>query len=55
MEGFSKKNVLDPACGTGNFLLNLACRGHDPHRLYGQDIDPVACSIARINLACTAT
>jgi SAM-dependent methyltransferase len=54
MELFSKKTVLDPACGTGNFLLNLASRGHSPQYLYGQDVDPIAVQIARINLACTA-
>lgn len=51
-ENFSLKTVMDPACGTGNFLLNLACRGHNPRLLFGQDIDPIAVQIARINLAC---
>lgn len=42
--------VLDPCCGTGQFLLAFAERGADPRRLVGCDIDRVAVRIARINL-----
>lgn len=44
------KTICDPACGTGNFFVRLpetiACEN-----IYGFDIDPVAVSIARINVA----
>ncbi|OQB15550.1 MAG: Modification methylase VspI [Firmicutes bacterium ADurb.Bin193] len=45
------KLILDPCCGTGNFLLYLACQGIEPEFLYGQDIDELAIQIARLNLA----
>ncbi len=43
-------NILDPCCGTGNFLLKL------PHEvkvenIYGNDIDDIAVTLTRINLA----
>lgn len=52
-EDLTKKRplkILDPCCGTGNFLLQLIpdCRMEE---LYGSDIDPLAVQIARINLA----
>lgn len=42
--------VLDPCCGTGQFLLAFAAKTDDPEALYGTDIDPVAVRLARINL-----
>lgn len=42
--------VCDPSCGTGNFLLRLP-KDIPLHNLYGYDIDSIAVSIARINLA----
>jgi type I restriction-modification system DNA methylase subunit len=39
--------ILDPCCGTGSFLLSYKI---DPSNLYGIDIDPTACFIAKINL-----
>lgn len=42
-------SILDPGCGSGNFLLQLpdeipvSC-------IYGMDIDPISVSLARINL-----
>jgi SAM-dependent methyltransferase len=42
--------VLDPCCGTGQFLLAFAERTDDPETLHGTDIDPVAVRLARINL-----
>lgn len=44
------KSVLDPCCGTGNFLLQLP----DFARIdavYGYDIDPICIKISRINMA----
>lgn len=42
--------ILDPSCGTGNFLLQLP-----PHtsfeNVYGNDLDTTAVRIARINMA----
>ena len=56
---------FDPACGTGNFLLQiLSCAekntknssqtGNAKIQLIGQDTDPVAIAIARINIALNA-
>ncbi|MCL2346708.1 MAG: N-6 DNA methylase [Planctomycetaceae bacterium] len=42
--------VLDPACGTGQFLLEAASIVGHPACLYGIDNDPLAARIARINL-----
>ncbi len=42
--------VLDPCCGTGQFLLAFAERAGDPRILAGCDIDGLAVRIARINL-----
>lgn len=42
--------VLDPCCGTGQFLLAFADVVENPSNIYGIDIDPVAVNIARINL-----
>jgi type I restriction-modification system DNA methylase subunit len=48
--------VLDPCCGTGQFLLAAAVKMKNkysislPENLWGYDIDPLAVKIARINL-----
>jgi len=42
--------VLDPCCGTGQFLLAFAEKTGNPETLYGTDIDGLAVRIARINL-----
>ena len=43
------KKYLDPACGTGGFLLALTT--HVPiNQLYGYDIDALSIALARINL-----
>ena len=47
----SFETVLDPCCGTGNFLMDLVLRGIPASRIYGQDNDPVSVALARINLA----
>lgn len=46
----SNKTVLDPCCGTGNFLLNLP-NDFKPENIYACDIDPMSVLIARLNLA----
>ena len=42
--------VLDPCCGTGQFLLAFADNVKNPANIYGIDIDEIAVRIARINL-----
>jgi tRNA1(Val) A37 N6-methylase TrmN6 len=42
--------ILDPCCGTGQFLLAFAEKTGDPGVLFGTDIDGLAVRIARINL-----
>jgi len=42
--------VLDPCCGTGQFLLAFSDKINDPKNIYGIDIDEIAVRIARINL-----
>lgn len=39
--------LLDPCCGTGNFLVKAVERGIDPEHIYGFDTDPNAVLIAR--------
>lgn len=44
------KTLLDPCCGTGNFILQLPyCI--NPDLIYGNDIDSLSIQIARINYA----
>jgi predicted RNA methylase len=44
----SDKTILDPCCGTGNFILQLP--GNARHEnVYGGDTDPVSVALARIN------
>ena len=40
--------LLDPACGSGAFLLSL--KTAKPHQIFGIDNDPLAVFIAKINL-----
>lgn len=42
------EKILDPCCGTGNFILQLP-ETISPLNIYGNDIDPVSIKIARIN------
>lgn len=42
--------VLDPCCGTGQFLLSAAEKIDNPSNLWGFDIDRSAVRLARINL-----
>lgn len=50
MNGSLGKDVFDPCCGTGNFLLQLPAQIGFEH-VYGNDIDPISVKIARINFA----
>ncbi len=45
-----RAKILDPCCGTGQFLLAFAERTGDPLSLHGCDIDGLAVRVARINL-----
>lgn len=45
-----ESKVLDPCCGTGQFLLAFADEIDNPKNIYGIDIDEVAVRIARLNL-----
>lgn len=42
--------VLDPCCGTGQFLLAFADVVKNPKNIYGVDIDEIAVRIARLNI-----
>ncbi len=42
--------VLDPCCGTGQFLLSFSDVVKNPKNIYGIDCDKTAVKIARINL-----
>lgn len=42
--------ILDPCCGTGQFLLSAAKRIKNPESIWGFDIDEIAVRIARLNL-----
>lgn len=46
----SDSTVLDPCCGTGQFLLNLNGFVKTPEQIYGLDIDKVAVFICKLNL-----
>ncbi len=47
-EGLSEKDILDPCCGTGNFILQLPDGALYDH-VFGGDTDPVSVRLARIN------
>jgi type I restriction-modification system DNA methylase subunit len=45
-----KDKILDPCCGTGNFLLQLP-ESVPFENVYGNDIDNISIKIARLNMA----
>lgn len=47
---YKNKSVLDPCCGTGNFILQLP-EDFSPEFVYASDIDLMSIFIARINYA----
>ncbi|OGS54952.1 MAG: hypothetical protein A2Y20_10430 [Firmicutes bacterium GWF2_51_9] len=42
--------IIDPCCGTGNFLLEILRFSKDYNRLHGIDVDPISVKICRINI-----
>ncbi len=42
--------ILDPCCGTGQFLLSFAKYRANPSNIWGYDLDKLAVHIARVNL-----
>jgi type I restriction-modification system DNA methylase subunit len=46
----AQSKILDPSCGTGQFLLEAANVVSNPNFLYGIDSDPLAVRLCRINL-----
>ena len=48
------KNILDPACGSGNLLIACLIAGADSDKLYGNEFDLTAVNLCRkrINRAC---
>ena len=46
----SNTKVLDPCCGTAQFLMLFSKYILNPQLLWGYDIDPIAVQIAKINL-----
>lgn len=49
-EEYLNKKILDPCCGTGNFLLNLP-NDINLNNIYANDIDKLSVLITRINVA----
>lgn len=49
---YAKKDskILDPCCGTGQFLLAFGDVVENPSNIYGVDIDEIAVRIARLNI-----
>ena len=43
----SNKKFCDPACGSGNFILQAIDLGIKPENVYGFDIDPIAIMITK--------
>lgn len=42
--------VYDPCCGSGNILLNVLTREHNPAKIYASDVDQTALMICHTNL-----
>jgi tRNA1(Val) A37 N6-methylase TrmN6 len=50
LTGDEGETFFDPCCGTGGFLIPAARRLNNPEKIYGQDCDPLAVRLARLNL-----
>jgi tRNA1(Val) A37 N6-methylase TrmN6 len=52
IKDYTKKDskILDPCCGTGQFLLAFADVIENPKNIYGVDVDEIAVRIARLNI-----
>lgn len=46
----SNFRILDPCCGTGQFLIAFSKIVHNPTNLFGFDLDRLAVNVARVNL-----
>ena len=46
----SDKSVYDPCCGSGNILLKVLSKNHQPDLIFASDIDEIALKICRVNL-----
>lgn len=46
---YKNKKLIDPSCGTGNFLLQLP-NNYPVENIYASDIDEISIKITRINL-----
>ena len=48
------RNILDPACGSGNLLIACLIAGADSDKIYGNEFDPTAVALCRrrVNRAC---
>ncbi|QHA00123.1 N-6 DNA methylase [Dehalobacter restrictus] len=51
----SGQKVLDPCCGTGQYLLSFARNMDEPGNILGMDIDLTSVRIARLNLLLTCS
>ncbi|RJE49234.1 MULTISPECIES: N-6 DNA methylase [unclassified Dehalobacter] len=51
----SGQKVLDPCCGTGQYLLSFARNMDEPENIYGMDLDLTSVRIARFNLLLTCS
>ena len=49
-ETLAGKNILDPACGSGNLLIACLIAGADSDKLYGNEFDPIAVALCRRRL-----
>jgi tRNA1(Val) A37 N6-methylase TrmN6/predicted site-specific integrase-resolvase len=52
VNNYVRKNhlVLDPCCGTGQFILSASNKVKNPNNIWGFDIDETAVRLARLNL-----
>lgn len=49
-KNYKNKNIFDPCCGTGNFLLQLPSN-IEIDNIFGNDIDNLSIKITRLNMA----
>ena len=50
----AERNILDPACGSGNLLIACLIAGADSDKVFGNEFDPVAVALCRrrVNRVC---
>ena len=49
--GVQGKTIVDPCCGSGNFLMAAIKRGFPCESVFGMDFDDVSVALARINVS----